>query len=65
MRKLITFILFAAFTSTISGCQSHRKIRRFVSKVDSVEEVFKMEKKYPKSDMVIHKLDSLTYFSHF
>jgi len=64
MRKLIAIILFTALTSTISGCQSQRKVRRLVSKIDSIEGALKLGKKYPKSDMVIHKLDSLTFFSH-
>lgn len=58
--SIIILFLGAAMTA----CQMAYKARKLVSEINSVDEVLILEKKYPKSDMAIHKLDSQAFFSH-
>ncbi|KEO71848.1 hypothetical protein [Anditalea andensis] len=64
MKKLIyTLLILTVLTCTI-GCQSHRKLTKQASQIDSLEEALNLKKKYPTSEIEIHKLDSISFFNN-
>lgn len=64
MKKLIYTLLFSTVFSFTIGCQSHRKLTKQVSLIESYDEALNLKKKYPKSVIEIHKLDSISFFNN-
>ena len=46
------------------ACQTEFKVRKQISRVDSVDQALQLKENYPKWDIVIHKLDSASLFEH-
>lgn len=61
MRILViaSVLLFA-----LIACQTQYKVRKLVSKIDYVDEVSHLKEKYPKLNVVIHELDSVSLSNH-
>lgn len=64
MKKLIYTLLFPTVLSFTIGCQSHGKLTNQLSQINFYEEALNLKKKYPKSEIEIHKLDSITFFNN-
>lgn len=62
MKRFVILILF--LWTAMVACQTEYKVRKLVSKVDSVDRALELKEKYSKWDIVIHKLDSETFFNH-
>lgn len=64
MKNLIyTLLILTVLTCTI-GCQSNQKLTKQISRIDSYDEALNLKKKYPKSEIKIHKLDSISFFNN-
>ena len=58
------FVIASVLWFVLVACQTEYKVRKLVSKVDSVDEVSRLREKYPKLDVVIHELDSVSLSNH-